>query len=80
MGGKLRLKLNAPRPKSTPPAREMGAVSHRDGIVIAPRRHREGGVMGARRHRDGGDMASRWQRVISNEVIADCIIYRRLLQ
>ena len=37
MGIERRDKLNAPAAKSTPPAREMGVGSHRDGIEMAPR-------------------------------------------
>ena len=37
MGTRQRVKLNAPAVKSTPPAREMGVGSHRDGIEMAPR-------------------------------------------
>jgi len=33
MGIKERVKLNAPAVKSTPPAREMGVGSHRDGVA-----------------------------------------------
>ena len=37
MGIKEQDKLNAPAAESTPPARETGVVSHRDGIDMAPR-------------------------------------------
>ena len=37
MDRKRRVKLNAPAAESTPPAREMGVGSHRDGTDMAPR-------------------------------------------
>jgi len=38
MGIKERMKLNTPATESTPPAREVGVGSHRDGIEMGARR------------------------------------------
>ena len=67
--------LNAPPVKSTPPVREMGVGSHRNGIERASTCHRDGTKTASKSHRHGIEMIPRRYQV-SNHGIA---VFTRIL-